>query len=93
MVGTALREPRLLPAPALTYRVHTSLSHRCAGVQTLNGETYNGEWSKGVRHGVGTCHYADGGVYEGEWFNDQRHGFGVFDYVRRSRPPSPLACS
>jgi len=50
------------------------------GVQTLNGEVYNGEWSKGVRHGVGTCHYADGGVYEGEWFNDQRHGFGVFDY-------------
>jgi len=50
------------------------------GVQTIDGETYNGEWSKGVRHGVGTCSYKDGIVYEGEWFNDQRHGFGVLDY-------------
>ncbi|KAL3910438.1 MAG: hypothetical protein SGPRY_009056 [Prymnesium sp.] len=43
-------------------------------------EKYNGEWSKGVRHGVGTCNYADGAVYEGEWFSDKPHGFGVYDY-------------
>lgn len=47
-------------------------------------EKYNGEWSKGVRHGVGTCNYADGAVYEGEWFSDKPHGFGVYDYVTRT---------
>ena len=61
------------------------------GVQTLDGETYNGEWAKGLRHGVGTCNYTNGGVYEGAWFQGQRHGFGVYDYVRSANADAPHA--
>jgi hypothetical protein len=45
-----------------------------------SGDTYNGDWKSGLRHGVGILQEKDRSVYEGEWFADKPHGFGVLDY-------------
>ena len=38
---------------------------------------YEGELRRGLRHGVGTFHYADGSKYQGEWRHGEKHGLGV----------------
>ena len=42
-----------------------------------NGETYTGEWERGVRHGHGRCVYHTGEVYVGKWSGGVRHGDGA----------------
>jgi hypothetical protein len=43
-----------------------------------NNDLYRGEWDEArhVRHGHGSCAYADGSTYEGHWVDDQRCGEG-----------------
>lgn len=43
-----------------------------------NGDTYDGEFKRGMRHGFGVfTERASGNVYEGEWRENVRHGSGV----------------
>ena len=44
-------------------------------------ETYQGEFLDDLRHGRGTCTYADGAVYTGEWRVGAPHGTGRFVYA------------
>jgi len=32
-----------------------------------NGDMYDGEWKKGVKHGWGRYAFANGDIYEGMW--------------------------
>ena len=41
------------------------------------GDTYEGEYMDGLRHGWGTCVLPNGHMYEGEWSEGVEHGFGV----------------
>jgi len=42
-----------------------------------NGNVYNGQWQKDLRHGEGVMECKeDGSRYEGYWENDRRHGLG-----------------
>jgi hypothetical protein len=40
------------------------------------GDTYDGQFTHGLRHGVGKYTDSDGGWYAGEWKADRREGFG-----------------
>jgi len=42
-----------------------------------NGDSYEGEYRNGARHGRGSYTWKDGRVYEGSFINDKRHGSGV----------------
>jgi hypothetical protein len=41
--------------------------------------TYDGEWSRDMRHGSGRCNFPDGSVYDGEWSQDNRCGDGQME--------------
>jgi radial spoke head protein 1 len=41
-----------------------------------NGDSYNGAFINGVRHGLGTYTFASGAVYSGHYSNNLRHGKG-----------------
>jgi hypothetical protein len=45
-----------------------------------NGDTYEGEFLKGLKSGQGEYNYADGSSYIGEWLNDKKHGVGTFKF-------------
>lgn len=44
---------------------------------TDKGDTYEGEYMDGLRHGWGTCVLPNGRMYEGEWSEGVEHGFGI----------------
>lgn len=46
-------------------------------------DVYDGAMKDGVKHGIGTCTYANGEKYTGEWLQDMRHGHGVCWYTNR----------
>lgn len=50
--------------------------YRFAFLDPDTGETYEGGWYHGRRHGNGICVYADGSMYEGMWINGREHGQG-----------------
>ncbi|XP_065890643.1 radial spoke head 10 homolog B-like [Dysidea avara] len=39
---------------------------------------YVGNWSHGLKHGMGSFYYASGAVYEGEWHHNKKHGRGRY---------------
>lgn len=41
-----------------------------------NGDRYEGEFIKDLRHGIGTMHYANGDCYEGDWKYNKKTGRG-----------------
>lgn len=41
-----------------------------------NGDFYEGQVYKGLRHGEGTIRFLNGEYYEGTFYNNLRHGFG-----------------
>jgi len=42
----------------------------------VGGDTYEGEWLMGRRHGQGTLTRTDGSSYTGSWVNDEQDGEG-----------------
>jgi hypothetical protein len=44
------------------------------------GNSYDGYWVNGKRHGKGKFTFEDGAIYTGEWENDERHGKGIYIY-------------
>ena len=51
------------------------------GVANLpNGDTYDGEYKKGLRHGRGEYKFQCGAIYKGEYQNNKKHGQGSFHY-------------
>ena len=45
------------------------------------GSRYEGEKSKGTRHGKGRFYYDDGGMYDGSWNLNRMEGFGKLYYA------------
>ena len=45
-----------------------------------NGDTYEGEWSQGKKHGHGIMTYYNRDVYDGDWANDMKHGHGRYTW-------------
>eukprot|EP00237_Pycnococcus_provasolii_P000252 CAMPEP_0119207026 /NCGR_PEP_ID=MMETSP1316-20130426/40686_1 /TAXON_ID=41880 /ORGANISM="Pycnococcus provasolii, Strain RCC2336" /LENGTH=997 /DNA_ID=CAMNT_0007203429 /DNA_START=127 /DNA_END=3120 /DNA_ORIENTATION=+ len=43
---------------------------------TRDGNSYEGEWFDGLRHGVGTYRWASGASFKGEWLEGQISGVG-----------------
>jgi serine/threonine protein kinase len=50
-----------------------------------NGSVYSGDFSGGLRHGVGTFRNSKGDTYEGQWKNDRFDGNGVLTLSDGSR--------
>ena len=55
----------------------------------IDGQNYNGEHKCSglhkIRHGQGTCKYADGSKYEGEWKDNKIGGEGTWLYANSSK--------
>ena len=58
-----------------------------SGKMTFNsGNIYEGEFSKGQKHGQGKLMFkASGDVYEGAWKNDKMTGKGQYLYAKESK--------
>ncbi|XP_001603152.1 radial spoke head 1 homolog [Nasonia vitripennis] len=50
-----------------------------------NGDTYEGEYCRGLRHGHGLYVFKLGARYEGQWRRGQKHGRGSFVYPDGTR--------
>uniref|UniRef100_A0A7S4VTA1 MORN repeat-containing protein 5 n=1 Tax=Ditylum brightwellii TaxID=49249 RepID=A0A7S4VTA1_9STRA len=46
----------------------------------LNGDVFAGLWVRGLREGLGTCHFGKGAVYVGEWKCDKMNGQGMYQW-------------
>ena len=47
-------------------------------MEYLNDDIYDGDFDKGLKHGVGVMDYANGEQYDGDWEMDMYHGKGTF---------------
>ncbi len=45
-----------------------------------NGDTYEGQWKDGLKHGNGKFTWEDGGAYEGQWKDGLMHGNGKYTF-------------
>ncbi len=46
-----------------------------------SGDSYNGNWKDGKRHGIGSLYLRnDGSTYEGEWKNGVPDGIGTITF-------------
>ena len=57
-----------------------------------SGNTYEGEWLRGVYHGKGKLTYADGRRYDGEWQEGVMHGKGHFSYANGDQYMGEYRC-
>ena len=46
-----------------------------------NGDTFEGDFVDGKRHGNGVYTSKKGDRYEGEWKNDRREGYGILSFT------------
>ena len=46
-----------------------------------NGESYQGSWLDGLKHGRGEHTTQDGSTYEGQFLHGMKHGEGRFRYT------------
>ena len=59
-------------------KITDPIKHNCSGIdKDANGNTYEGGWYFGKKHGQGTYTSSSGAKYVGEWKNDKRHGQGT----------------
>jgi len=62
--------------------VHTERPHgKGRMVWEYEGETYDGEWVQGVRHGFGQFTFANGDCFEGFFQKDKMSGFGSYGKI------------
>ena len=62
------------------------LFDNCVGAHAYaNGDTYDGEWQAGKKHGQGTYTWANGERYEGEWNNGTKSGLGAYFWTNGDR--------
>ena len=47
-------------------------------IKWANGDTYTGQWARGMRNGIGVLKEVSGDRYLGEWVDDERHGLVRF---------------
>jgi hypothetical protein len=53
------------------------------GIQeSLNGETYSGQWFEGKCQGYGLIKFANGDEYDGQFKNNKKDGTGFFKDAR-----------
>jgi hypothetical protein len=46
-----------------------------------NGDSYDGQFTSGIREGKGIFKFSNGDVYSGEFMNDQINGFGSIEFL------------
>ncbi len=62
------------------------LFDNCVGAHAYaNGDTYDGEWKAGKKHGQGSYTWADGERYEGQWDNGTKSGLGAYFWTNGDR--------
>ena len=63
-----------------TYQVKyiKNMHHGKGRLDTVDGQSYVGDFKLGLRCGHGVCKYPDGSMYDGEWDNDMPCGHGEF---------------
>ena len=62
------------------------LFDNCVGSHAYaNGDTYDGEWQAGKKHGQGTYTWVNGDRYEGEWDNGTKSGSGAYFWTNGDR--------
>ena len=62
------------------------LFDNCVGSHAYaNGDTYDGEWQAGKKHGQGAYIWANGDRYEGEWDNGTKSGSGAYFWTNGDR--------
>ena len=62
----------------LMVKERTGIGSFCFGEGPWKGQTYNGDWADGNKHGKGVYRWPNGDSYEGDWVNGKRTGRGVF---------------
>ncbi|XP_027501760.1 radial spoke head 1 homolog [Corapipo altera] len=50
-----------------------------------NGDTYEGEYERGLRSGRGTYRFKSGALYTGNYLQNKKHGKGIFFYPDGSK--------
>ena len=70
IIATVYREPGEDGKPSKDMEFRAAMSYS-------SGEIYEGQFFKGMRHGLGTCIYVNGDMYEGEWSEGLCHGEGL----------------
>lgn len=46
-----------------------------------NGDTYNGQWKKGLSEGYGVYEFTNGDIYKGAWKAGKMEGRGTYTYA------------
>mmetsp|Transcript_10416 Transcript_10416/g.9195 ORF Transcript_10416/g.9195 Transcript_10416/m.9195 type:complete len:110 (+) Transcript_10416:583-912(+) len=44
---------------------------------------YEGEYSKGKKHGIGILTWKDGRIYRGQWYKGTQEGYGIFIFEEK----------
>ena len=68
---------------------YNDMAGSCYGVDVLRATPvtstdpglYQGSMTDGMRHGIGTCTWADGSSYTGDWTQNRRHGKGTYTVI------------
>jgi hypothetical protein len=60
--------------------MHSSLQDGYTTIEYENGDTYEGNVKRGIRHGYGIYKYANGDNYDGAWIMGQKQGFGTYKW-------------
>lgn len=53
--------------------------------QYENGDNYEGQVERGLKHGQGIYTWQDGTIYKGQWKKDQEHGYGEKKFANGDR--------
>ena len=68
------------PSEKETKRRCSSQQDGYATIDYENGDWYEGNIKRGVRHGHGIYKYANGDTYDGAWILGQKQGFGTYKW-------------
>ncbi len=71
-------DSEFIPSPFVIHRAgrDESLLPLDYAIKNYEGEKYEGQIMRGLKHGQGIYTWRDGTLYEGQWHQDQEHGYG-----------------